>query len=355
MLRRGRCPTIVVTRAAMPALCARRGVSAEEQAEIEREAKLRQEFMKKKMQQAQNGSFFQRVQAQAELAQAQMNAMKQQQAQQQGGAGGAPGGNPWGAGGPPQMRAFSLGAMMWTAFLWSMALYLILAVWQMRKPQAATMAWQGAPQWAIAPESTAAFFAVRTLLSSSRQRELQSEYEEFSKMNPTISFYTWLTMYKPNVLAGNNVSQAEFLAALSNVARATGDGAWTKVFTRISRWGDEKSHVDAVMDKLRSEYSQYIAAPVPAGMGHTPGYGMNMPSGHQAYGYGSNTSPSYNYGSYQQPQQQQQWGQQQQQWNQQPQWSQSQQQQQQPTEQDGGDSANRSDSGNGGSSNSPTA
>ena len=48
MLRRGQC-TSKATFGAVSSLCARRHVSAEEQAEIDREAKLRQDFMKKKM------------------------------------------------------------------------------------------------------------------------------------------------------------------------------------------------------------------------------------------------------------------------------------------------------------------
>ena len=293
MLRRGQC-TSKATFGAISSLSARRYVSAEEQAEIDREAKLRQDFMKKKMEQAQSGSFFQRVQAQAELAQAQMQAMQQQKQQgggnagaNAGGAGGNAGANPWGPGsGPGNMRSVSIGSMLWSSLLYSMAIYLVIAVYYMRKPQSSVLSFNGAPQWAVPVETTVAYLAVRVLLTSDKQQELQSGYDAFVKTNPNLSFYQWLSTYQPNALAGTTTTQAEFLNALVAVARGTGNTSWTTAISRVSRWGDNGARVDSAMANLRRDHAQHLNAPIPAGSGHTPGYGNTMPSGQQAYGYG---------------------------------------------------------------------
>jgi hypothetical protein len=290
MLRRGRCPVVASRLAATPMLCARRSVSAEEQAEIEREAKLRQDFMKKKMEVAQSGSFMERMRAQAELAQAQMNAMQQQK--QQGGGGGAGAGTPWGAGsGPGNVRTLSIGSMLWSSLIYSMALYLLIAVYYMRKPQSSFMSFQGIPQFAVPAEVTVAYLAVRILLSSSKQQELQKGYEAFSLTNPDYNFYQYLTAMQPNALQGVSTSQGEFLAALASVARGTGGMAWTSSMAKVSRFGDDAKRIDDAMANLRRDYGMHVAAPV--GMGGGPAQSYGVPQGQQAYGYGG---AHYNYG-----------------------------------------------------------
>jgi hypothetical protein len=212
--------------------------SSDDQAELEREKKLREQFEKKMQPPAGGGSFFQRMtQPPPGMSWPQPGAGGWQQ-----GAGGAGG----------QRRSF--GDIMYGAFVYSLAFYLLVITYQMRKPQSVAMVVQGMPHFASPPEVTAAYLAVRILLPTAKQNELQAGFETFRQSYPQHNFYHYLCMMHPNVLAGRTTSQQELFAALVAVCTSQPDMKWTRVLSRVSRWGDDAARVDTVLDNIRREF-----------------------------------------------------------------------------------------------------
>ena len=277
-----------------------RFVSAEEQAELDREAKLRQDFMKKRTANQGNGFFGQIMQA-AQEAQARM---EQQKAGGAGGSSSSSGSTPFGSspfganagaagGARPNMGSFLYGLLVYTT-----AFYMLVITFQMRKEQPMAMAVSGAPRWAPATETMVAYFAVRILLGSSKQQELQDGFASYRKSNPNVDFYQYLLTVQPHALQGNTTTAAELLNTLAAVSRGTGGQMeWATHLGRISRWGDDKSRVDAGMANIKRQYPQYVANAT------TPSFGGGWQGGYQQpHAYSQMYHPQQSYYS-----QQQQW------------------------------------------------
>jgi hypothetical protein len=207
----------------------RRMVSKDEQEELNREARLRQSFVKGKAQSSGFPSFP-----------------------------GLPSSwTPPGGSGPigeqPSGRARF--ERLYTVLVYFTCIYSIIAVWQGRDDQSPMSLTQGLPWWAVSGDTVVASLLSRVLLPVRKQRELQSDFSEFLKQYPQYNYAQFLAVRHPDLFSGNMTRQADVLMALVGAFNSSSDlQVATSIVTNAKRGGDIPSKIDAIAEGVRMDF-----------------------------------------------------------------------------------------------------
>jgi hypothetical protein len=141
---------------------------------------------------------------------------------------------------------------MYTFLVYGTALYALIILWQMRDDGSLLNLMQGLPHWAGNPSDAAAFLLMRVLSSYSEQSALQTDFETFRKMAPDTTFRQFAEARNASWFAGNRYRHHEVLAVVAG-ALVHGDfGTVTRTMGKAARASrDRREQCDAIADAVR--------------------------------------------------------------------------------------------------------
>lgn len=147
-------------------------------------------------------------------------------------------------------------------FFFAASIYLIMMVSNMRNPNSPLMVLQGLPWWQVPADTMLAFGLIRLLVSVREQRAIKTDFESATRQEPQLGLVQFLNRRYPTVLAGHRTQQAEILAALSACHLATRDFKVSDTIYRVVRekgTRDSKATIDALMEALNVDFPQVFA------------------------------------------------------------------------------------------------
>lgn len=147
----------------------------------------------------------------------------------------------------------------------SLSIVMMVALLQLNNPNSVMNLLAGVPWYEGPPDTVACFMLCRALLPVSEQNTIRNEYALEVAKNPGLSFATFIWQRYPNRFNGNRVQQQQLISGLCAAVTAAPDLNGIRAAVATGRGLATPDAADRIYEALRSAYPQcFVSASPPS-------------------------------------------------------------------------------------------